>query len=128
MRAAMRSKRGMLVGLYRAFNARDIDAAVALLHPDVNWPNGMDGGRVRGRDAVRAYWMRQWGMIDPRVEPVRMADDDMGRLVVDVHQVVRDRGGKLLKDQVVQHVYVVGGGLVERMDVRSDAPMLPHRD
>jgi hypothetical protein len=51
----MRSKRGMLVGLYRAFNARDIDAAVALLHPDVNWPNGMDGGRVRGRDAVRAY-------------------------------------------------------------------------
>jgi hypothetical protein len=67
-------------------------------------------------------------MIDPRVEPMRMADDDIGRLVVDVHQVVRDRGGKLLKDQVVQHVYVVGGDLVERMDIRSDAPALPHRD
>ncbi|MBA3262949.1 MAG: nuclear transport factor 2 family protein [Thermoleophilaceae bacterium] len=39
---------------YRAFNARDLDAAVALMHPDVDWPNAWEGGRVVGRSDVRA--------------------------------------------------------------------------
>ena len=54
---------------YEAFNARDIEAALELMHADVDWPNGMEGGRVAGRDAVRAYWTRQFGMIDSRVDP-----------------------------------------------------------
>jgi hypothetical protein len=29
---------------YAAFNARDVEAAVAFMHPDVDWPNGMEGG------------------------------------------------------------------------------------
>src|SRR5262245_31707429 len=32
---------------YVAFNARDIDGALALMHADVAWPNGMEGGTVR---------------------------------------------------------------------------------
>jgi ketosteroid isomerase-like protein len=48
---------------YRAFNARDIDAAVELMHPDVDWPNAWEGGRVVGRDAVREYWARQFTAI-----------------------------------------------------------------
>lgn len=44
---------------YAAFDARDLDAAIALLHPDVDWANGWEGGRVRGRAAVREYWQRQ---------------------------------------------------------------------
>ena len=39
------------------------------MHPDVIWPNGMEGGTVVGHAAARAYWTRQWGLIDPRVEP-----------------------------------------------------------
>jgi hypothetical protein len=39
-----------------AFNARDIYGALALMHPDVDWPNGMVGGRECGHVAVRAYW------------------------------------------------------------------------
>ena len=54
---------------YEAFNARDIDTVLAALHADVDWENGMEGGRIPGRDAVRAYWERQFGLIDGRVEP-----------------------------------------------------------
>jgi ketosteroid isomerase-like protein len=39
---------------YAAFNARDLDAALALMHPDVDWPNAIEGGRVAGRPDVRA--------------------------------------------------------------------------
>ena len=46
----------LLRSAYAAFNARDIDAAVELMHPDVDWPNAWRGGRVVGRAAVRDYW------------------------------------------------------------------------
>lgn len=91
---------------YEAFNARDVDAALALMHPDVDWPNGMEGGRVLGRDAVREYWTRQFEVIDSRVEPEAFSTDGEGRVVVDVHQIVRDTAGELLSD-----------GLVERMEI-----------
>jgi len=48
-----------LRALYTAFNARDLDGAHASMALDVDWPNGWDGGRVVGRDDVRAYWLRQ---------------------------------------------------------------------
>lgn len=105
--------------IYRDFNARAIDAALAILHPDVDWPNGMEGGRVHGRDAVREYWLQQWSLIDPRVAPTGIAEDETGRVVVDVHQVVRDLEGNLLADQTVQHVYSIRDGLVEHMEIRK---------
>jgi hypothetical protein len=105
---------------YDAFNARDIDAALALARPDVDWPNGMEGGREHGHAAVRAYWTRQFGLIDSRVEPVRFRPDDEGRIVVDVHQVVRDLAGNLVSEGEVQHVYKLRDGLIERMDIREN--------
>jgi hypothetical protein len=78
----------------------------------------MEGGRELGHDAVRAYWTRQWQLIDPHVEPESLSDDEQGRVVVEVHQVVRDLDGTLLADQRVQHVYTLRGGLIERMDIR----------
>ena len=54
---------------YCAFNARDIDAAVELMHPEVNWPNAWEGGRIVGRAAVRDYWNRQFAAISSNVEP-----------------------------------------------------------
>jgi hypothetical protein len=43
---------------YEAFNARDIEEALSLMHPDVDWPNGMEGGRLHGHREVRDYWRR----------------------------------------------------------------------
>ena len=108
--------------VYDAFNARKIDVVLAQLAPDVDWPNGMEGGRVHGRAAVRDYWLRQWSMIDPRVEPRQFAVDDAGLIVVDVHQTVRDLSGKVMADQMVQHVYTIRDGLIQRMDIRTTAP------
>ena len=41
------------------------------------------------------------------------------QVVVDVHQVVRDKAGKVIADSKVQHVYTLRDGLIERMDVRE---------
>ncbi|GAB4024860.1 nuclear transport factor 2 family protein [Spirosoma gilvum] len=110
--------RVVLVAAYAAFNARAIDAALATMHPDVDWPNGWKGGRVIGHEAVRAYWTQQWNEIDPHVEPLRCTTDDEGRVIVDVHQVVSDPAGQTLIDQQIQHVYQFDEGLIKRMDIQ----------
>ena len=41
---------------YVAFNNRDIDGALAVMHADVARPNGMEGGTVHGnQDATNAF-------------------------------------------------------------------------
>lgn len=114
----MESKEELLHATYKAFNARQIDDVLANLHPLVDWPNGIEGGRIHGRENVRAYWIRQWNMINPRVEPVNIRQDESGQTDVEVHQVVRDLAGNLLVDQTVHHVYTIQNGLVEKMEIR----------
>lgn len=113
------SKIAVLKRAYAAFNIRDIDSALATMQPDVEWPNGMEGGTVHGHAGVREYWTRQWGIVDPRVEPKSFELDDTGRVVVGVHQVVRDLNGGTLLDRMVEHVYSIEGGLIRSMEIRE---------
>jgi SnoaL-like domain len=103
--------------MYAAFNDRDIDTVLGAMQPDVDWPNGMEGGRVHGHDGVREYWTRQWSMINPKVYPVHVSEDDLGRIVVDVHQLVRNLEGVTVLDQMVRHVYVMENGLIKSMEI-----------
>src|SRR6266536_5864412 len=97
----------LLRDVYAAFNRRDIDAVLAVMHPDVDWPNAFEGGRVAGHEGVRAYWTRQFEQIDPRVEPVGMTTLDDGRVSMTVHQLVRALDGSVLADREVRHVYTL---------------------
>jgi hypothetical protein len=115
----MKTRRDLLAAVYASFNARNIEGALDLMTLDVDWPNGMDGGRVHGRDDVRSYWKRQWGIIDPHVEPASMQDDEHGNTVVTVHQVIRDLTGIVLKDHLVHHVYSFKNDLISRMDIKK---------
>jgi hypothetical protein len=107
----------LLHAAYAAFNARDIDAALALMTPDVAWPKAFKGGFVRGPEEVRAYWTEQWSEIDPHVEPVFFYSEEIGRILVDVHQVVRDEAGAVLVDERVGHRFTLEHGLIQAMEV-----------
>ncbi len=103
--------------LYEGFNRRDIPAVLMLLAENVDWANGQEGGHVHGRDAVQAYWTKQWGGIAPQVDPLQFAQRDDGSTAVEVHQIVRDLNGKLLLDENVRHVFHFDSGLVTRFDI-----------
>jgi hypothetical protein len=113
----MADERELLEGAYRDFNARRLEAVLARMQPDVVWPNGMEGGFVYGHEGVREYWTRQWAVFDPHVEPIDITIDDRGRWVVKVHQVVHDRKGELLADQIVHHAYQISNSLIAKMDI-----------
>jgi hypothetical protein len=111
--------------LYDAFNARDIDGVLAQFAPDVDWPDAWHGGRVVGHDAVRAYWLAQWEVIDPLVTPRRVRELPDGRIEVLVDQVVRDPDGDLLGGASVLHTYTFTGSLISRMDVGDPQAQAP---
>ena len=107
----------LLNAAYAAFNARDVDAALATMNGDVSWPKAFKGGFVRGHEAIRAYWMEQWSEINPRVDPVSFHREDDGRILVLVHQVVRDLAGAVVADVHVGHRFTLANGLVQAMEV-----------
>lgn len=111
------SETDLLRAAYNAFNARDIDAALATMGPEVLWPKAFKGGFARGHEAVRAYWTEQWSEIDPHVEPVSFRTQGAGHILVDVHQVVRDLAGAVIADVRVGHRFTVEGGLIQAMEV-----------
>ena len=107
----------LLRAAYAAFNTRDIDAALALMTPDVAWPRAFKGGFVCGHGEVRAYWTEQWSEIDPHVEPVAFHAEAAERVLVEVHQVVRDLTGSVLADERVGHRFTFKQGLIQKMEV-----------
>jgi hypothetical protein len=107
----------LLRAAYAAFNARDIDAALALMTPDVAWPKAFKGGFVHGSEEVRAYWTEQWSEINPHVEPVSFYSEEAGRILVDVHQVVRDLSGAVLADEHVGHRFTLEHSLIQAMEI-----------
>ena len=117
----------LIKDLYTSFNARDIEAVLGCLADDVAWANGMEGGYVHGREAVRDYWTRQWAIVSPHVEPVGFARAEDGRVVVEVIQSVFDLDGRPLegqshglRDKTVTHIFCMKDGRVVRFDIGND--------
>jgi hypothetical protein len=109
----------LLAQAYSAFNRRDIDSALALMSENVSWPKASEGGRVVGKEEIRAYWTRQWKEFDPHVEPLEVIEHEGGIAEVKVHQLVKSLGGDVLSDSEVWHVYTIANGLIERMDLKE---------
>jgi hypothetical protein len=107
----------LLRAAYAAFNARNIDAALATMAPDVIWPKAFKGGFACGHQEVRAYWTEQWSEIDPHVEPASFRPESAGRILVDVHQTVRDMAGDVVADGHVCHRFTIESGLIRAMEV-----------
>jgi hypothetical protein len=118
----MASTQALIAQAYAAFNRRDVEAALAVMSENVDWPKASEGGRVVGKEEIRAYWTRQWAEFDPHVEPIEVTDREAGRTEVKVHQLVRNRNGDILSDQTLLHVFTIANGLIERMDIGESKP------
>jgi ketosteroid isomerase-like protein len=105
--------------LYQSFNDRDLDAVIAGMATDVDWPNGWEGGRLVGHDSVRDYWERQWREIRPTTTVRSVVERPDGTVEAHVRLVVRDPAGNVLARSDVTHVYEFAGPFVRRMTVEQ---------
>ena len=116
----MANKKTILEQAYSAFNRRDIDGALALMTEDVSWPKASEGGKIVGKEEIRAYWTRQWGEFDGKVEPLEITEEHGGKVHVKVHQLVKNLQGEVLWDGEVLHVFTVNSGLIAAMDLGDE--------
>jgi hypothetical protein len=115
----MSAEIALLTRMYQEFNARNIDVLLGVMHPNVSWPNGWEGGYVVGHDAVRDYWTRQWAAINPTVTPDAFDVLPDGKIRVRVHQRIQDRAGNLMSDKRVNHTYVFDAGKIRGMVIEA---------
>jgi hypothetical protein len=51
---------------YNAYNDRNLDAALSLLHASVSWDDGQ-GKMLQGKGAISLHWQEQWQKTDAKV-------------------------------------------------------------
>ncbi|BAY82001.1 hypothetical protein NIES267_14790 [Calothrix parasitica NIES-267] len=113
----MSSNQQFLQNLYDAFNNREIETIISFMRPDVKWANGVEGGFVYGRDAVREYWSNQSKDIQVELETLKFETDEKNRNVVTVHQVIKDLQGNLLADATIQQIFTIEDGLISLYEI-----------
>jgi ketosteroid isomerase-like protein len=107
-------------------NRGDIETALSLMCSDVDWPNTVEGGRERGRDAVRVYWTRLFGVLVPRFDVLGVREADRERTIVRVQLRFSDpASGQPLAYQHVEHVFTWRDGQIVRMDAAEADPVEP---
>jgi phage pi2 protein 07 len=120
-RTIVSSNRQLLQSLYDAFNNRELETIIAVMHPEVKWANGVEGGFVYGRDAVREYWTNQYQVIQVQLETLKFETDEQNRNVVTVHQIVRDLQGNLLADMTVKQIFTIENGEIVLYEIGETA-------
>jgi len=106
-----------LQNLYAAFNKREIETIISSMRPDVKWTNGLEGGFIYGRDAVREYWTNQFKEILPELETLKFETDENNRNIVTVHQVIRDLQGNVLADAIVHQIFTIEDGSISLYEI-----------
>lgn len=106
-----------LQNLYEAFNNGEIETIISVMHPDVKWANGVEGGFVYGRDAVREYWTNQYKVIQVQLETLKFETDKHNRDVVTTHQIIRDLPGNLLDDATIEQIFTIENGLISLYEI-----------
>lgn len=114
----MNSHHTVLIGLWQALNARDLDAATALLHPDVEWFDMLNEEWLHGAQAVRGFWERAFGLIKARSTLLNVETDDEDRIHVTVLHAVSSIADRPWTEEKVTHIYSFRDNLISRMDVQ----------
>ena len=120
----MNPQKQFLQNLYEAFNNREIETIISVMHPHVKWANGMEGGFVYGRDQVRDYWKKQFEVVQPQLQALNFEVDEADRSVVTVHQIIRDLEGNLLLDHMVRQIFTIENGLISTFELGDAEPFL----
>jgi len=113
----MNLNKEFLQNLYDAFNKREIETIISLMRSDVKWANGLEGGFIYGRDAVRQYWTSQFKDIQPELETLKFETDENNRNVVTVHQIIKDLQGNVLADSTVHQIFTIENGLISLYEI-----------
>ena len=86
-------RRTLLLRGYAVEGNEKVEALLALVSDDVDWPD--DAGRLHGKGEARACGIEQWARTRTHDEPVGFSELNDGRNAVQISQVVRSLDGSV---------------------------------
>lgn len=116
----MDARRNLLLRFYKALDAKDVEAVMALLHPDVDFPDQLDETRIQGAAAVRAYYVKAFALISAESTPTAFHARPDRTMEVRVHHHVTSLDGALWHDGPVDYSFHFRDGLIVRLDRIDD--------
>lgn len=107
--------------LFDAYNGRAFDRCVAMLTDDVEWPNEVESGVLKGREAVRAYFTEITAPLRARYELISLHTGAEGQVSALSRQVVASAAdGSLWSSTRVLHRFTLLGDRIARMQAEQD--------
>lgn len=117
----MDARRSLLTRFYRSLDVQDVEAVMATLHPDADFPDQIEGGRRVGHDDLRDYWLSAFKIIRTENSLVSTRDLDGGDLEAVVTHHVTSLGGKLWHDGPSTYRFRFRDGLIAGMEQISES-------
>ncbi len=113
----MDDAQALLTKVFEAYNRRDFATLLSFLTPDIDWPDQVNGGRLVGLEAVKAYWDDYSRSIQVDLAPMTFTALPDGRIAVDTNRIVRNLSGQIWSDSHVRQIFTLRGDKVARLDV-----------
>lgn len=112
----MDARRTLLLRFYKALDSKDVEGVAAVLHPDVDFPDQIDGGRRTGAPAVLDYFANAFALINSDNTPTAFHGRPDGTMEVRVHHHVTSLEGALWHDGPADYRFTFRDGLIARVD------------
>jgi len=112
---------------YELFDRRDVDSLLALMTPDIEWPNLLDDSLLQGRREVRSYWEALWSVAKPRLVPKDFVEEGDHVVVAAEIEVFDPEGRSLGPPSVGIHRFTFRGDLVARFEAFRSGPDIAAR-
>lgn len=107
--------------LYEAFNASDFDRCIAMMAPDVIWPDEAEDRLLVGVETVRDYFVSVTAPVRARYEPISLYTASTGQVVVLARQIITSAtDGTLWSSLRVRHSFQLEHGLVTRLESQQN--------
>jgi len=111
----------LIVRYYEALGRRDIEAVMAVMHPEVGFDDFLEGGDLSGATAVRAFHQRMFDTLAPDFDLLNVTVQPDGRLRAEMQVVTHDRMGHVWSDTRSYAVYALVDGLIHGIELQPVA-------
>ncbi|MBI1407072.1 MAG: DUF4440 domain-containing protein [Caulobacter sp.] len=112
----MDGRKALVREFYEAFNRQDVEGMAALVHPQADFADLFDDGRVVGREALIVHWTRVLGLVRGELTLVSARAAKDGSLVVSFRHQITNPEGRLWDNGEETLRYEFIDGLISRMD------------
>lgn len=108
----------LIIRYYSALAHRDIEAVMALTHPEAEFADFLEGGELRGPIAIRAFYSRLFDTLAPDFDLIAVTVAPDGRMRAEMQVATHDRSGHLWSDTRSYALYVLVDGLIHSIELQ----------